>query len=666
MGDAAAGGRVAAVAASTRSGGRLHLVLGSPWSDLCDKTVVEPGGAFSPGVWTCGITFWVESREGVHGADLAADEEVGLAFADDGLPPVVRTCWPAGDRTVVVELATLAGPGAEGADFVSTHVAAGAAPATVHLVVRGAGPAGGILSGADWHESRQVLELASGTRLHLSPEPDTVTVLPDGNGGGVLVDVRWAPVDGGATAAVEVRVEHAFVDRPGGDLVPLQRPYAQLTVAQGHERAREEWKAALPARVFAPDPAVARAWEANAFHLLANAETGVPRIGAVDYPVLWVRDAVSQVHALDLAGRHDLARAAAEHLAPLVFAGGFGAEADAPGQGIHVLAGHAAITRDPAWLRTVYPHIVTRVIWLDRMRTATEPLRAPAVNRMPGYLASPAINLVCLPAEGGLIRGRMDWHYPALFVNAWAVAGYTSAAWAARQLGLQDDADRWSDCGARLDERLGDLLGQYGNERDPAALPYPTGALRDRTADVRDAFLQWFRANRLDSGGRRVPEPLWTYFEAAQAHNALRLGLVREAWSSLHGMIDADPQVRMGIHGEGVPGGKESLPYGPPAPRGSWLDVQAASYGNMPHGWTNAEMIAALRAVFVQETDDTLLLGPGVPPTWWQPGATFGVSALPTRHGELTFVAEADESRPGEWDLRVADSSLPWAAALPA
>lgn len=659
--------RVMDAAGHTANRGSVHVFLGSPWSDACDKTVAEPGGAFSPGVWTCGITVWVEENGRLTTPDLLDAGQIDCRFgsARQPGPPVLVSRWDAGPLRVTTELATLGGHGSEAADFLRVRLAAdgapdGAGPVRVHLLVRGHGPAGGRLRDARWPGDGH-LTLDGDRRVTPEPAPSAVTVRtrPDGETAAVIT---WEAAPGAGPWSCGAVVEHAFTDRPGGGLLPLERPHAATGVADGLAAAVSGWATGLPARVFAPDPAVAAAWEASAHHLLAQSECGIPRIGAVDYPVLWMRDTVVAVHALDLVGRHDLARAACDHLAPHVFSGGFGAESDAPGQGIWVLVEHAARTGDTAWLERRYDAVRERAEWLERMRTAAEPLRAVGHNRMPRYLGSPALNVVCLPAAEGLVRGRMDWHAPDLYINCWAYAGFRRAAEAATLLGRRDDAARWSRAADELDAAIAEhLLPHYGNERDPAVAPYPTGALAGHREALRGHFARWYRRHRLTVSGGRRRERLWTYFEAAQAHNALRLDLVEEAWATLTPMLRDGGPWPLAAYGEGEPAGFESLPFGTPPGRDGWLDPSRTASGNMPHVWTAAELIGALRDAFVRDDGPGLVLAPAVPAAWQVPGARFGVRDLPTRFGPVGYTATTGAD--GRTVIE-ADAPVPWRSPL--
>jgi hypothetical protein len=138
----------------------------------------------------------------------------------------------------------------------------------------------------------------------------------------------------------------------------------------------------------------------------------------------------------------------------------------------------------------------------------------------------------------------------------------------------------------------------------------------------------------------RRPEPLWTYFEAAQAHHALLLGLRDEAWTCLGPMLAPHGAWDVAAHVEGAGDGGESLPFANAGDARGWLDPRHALGGNMPHNWTTAELVAALRDVFVVEEADGLVLGRGVPRGWLVPGASFGCERLPTARGPVSWRAD--------------------------
>jgi hypothetical protein len=660
--------RLAAAARDLPNRGACHIFLGSPLSDGGDKTVVEPGNTFSPGIATCGVSLWLAVDGEVFCPDMLPDDEVEWSFGgEDGLPPVVESRWAAGPVSVLHRLSHLGGEGGEGADFgIVTLSSREAIAADLALVVRDVGPAGGKIAGLEWREVDNALIVGGRVTLTVEQQVECKVLPADGEHDSPIAVLHTSATIGpDAPFHLSSRAEHGYSLTGFDPGVPRSRPFASVAPADGFRRCEREWSEALPARIFCPDAPLVRAWERSAFHILAAMECGLPRIGAVNYPVFWTRDGVIVLRALDLMGRHDLARTGCDYLAPLYFAGGFGAESDAPGEGIWALVCHARITGDDEWLARVFPHIDARTGWLRRMLNAEAPIRRASDSRTPPYVNTSGANIVCLAARNGLIHGRMDWHSPDFYINCWARAGFDRAGWAALHLGREILAEEWVEEAERLDEAIAEhLLPRYGNERDPVVSPYPTGALGPDRERLLERFASWFKANRLDGKGNRVPEKDWTYFEAAQIHNAFLLGMAEEAWISLDGMLEPVGAWDVSAYTEGPPGGNEHLPFRNDVGLRGWLHPERALAGNMPHNWTSAEMINLIRDMFVVEEDGRLLLGLGVPGSWLRPGASFGVRTMPTDLGSVSYTVTVGGD--GAMDLQYdgpPDYQVRWAEA---
>ena len=648
----------AALARSTRNRGRTHIFLGDPCSDAGDKTTVEPGNACSPGVWTCGVTLWLEAGAGWTTADLQPEAAVAWELISaPGEAPVVTSHWAHAGLLIRHRLCHVGGEGSEGLDAAEVTVSSDpgdpadqARSVTLAVAVTDRGPAGGYLQRLTWDAAKHTLH-ADGARIVIET-PATALVLPpdarwDTPVGVAAVTVAVAP---GHPACLRYRIHHGFANRLREDLAPRNGRRDHLHVQATFAAAATEWTSALPARIFAPDPRVALAWERCAWHVLAAMEVGIPRIGAVNYPTFWLRDGVLILRALDLIGRHDLARIGCDWIAPVEFAGGFGAEADAPGEGIWALVSHARMTRDQTWLAEQWPFIRRRLRTYERMLTTTTPLRTITDNRLSWVQHSPAGSISAMPAQHGLVHGRMDWHHPDFFINCWGQSGLVHGAEAARAAGDAVEAERLAALAREIDDRIArHLLPHYGNDRDPIIAPWPSGALATHRAALRERFEAWYRAHRLLPDGRRKPEPDWSYFEAAQAHNAILLGMVEEGWTCLNGLI-ARPSGPWDVsaYGEGPAGGNEFLPYGNHHPTSmviearGWLDQAVAVNGNMPHNWTTAEVLAALRDCLVVERDGHLALGVGIPRAWRTPGARCGGTSMPTDLGLVSFTITFD------------------------
>ncbi len=629
-------------ARQTPNKGKIHLFLGNPFSDGCDKTAVEPGNSYSPGVWTCGISTWVEVGGEFYTPDLLQDHEIRWGFGEDtGHPPVITAGWSAGGRVHVKNRLTHLGTeGNEGVDFSETTLSASEKVSAVfYVVVKDVGPAGGKIESIVWDRQKKELLLNGTLRLCVEQVPSECSIEDADGAFDSPAAALGFPVSLSKGEAMKIcfKTIHGFDNRNSNFACGLHT-YSGLSVEEGFEKSAEAWREALPAKVFAPDGRIQKLWEREAFHILSAMECGLPRIGAVNYPVFWMRDGIIILRALDLLGRHDLARIGNDYLSTMLFGGGFGAESDAPGEGLWTLVSHGKITKDRAWLEEIFPFIKKRVEWIEKMLTAAKPVRTLSENRIPGYMNNPAVNLLCLPSVNGTIHGRMDWHSPDFFINCWTEGGLKFAAEAASLLGKTALAEKWSEMARKLSLAVEKhLLPVYGNERDPIIAPYPSTALSHAADSLKAKFEEWYRQNRLTDDGKRIPEPLWTYFEAAQIHNALLLGFKEMAWVSLDGMLEAEGAWDASIFTEGVPSGNENLPFRNDGGKRGWLNGDTALGGNMPHNWTSAELINLLRTIFVVEEGDTLLLGKGVPEAWLKPGCRFGVKDMPTDLGTVSY-----------------------------
>ena len=140
--------------------GVTHVFLGHPLSDGADKTTVEPGNSYSPGVWTCGISVWVETGGKRYCPDALKESQVEWTFGGEGArPPVLTASYKAGAALAVThELAAIEGKSgcSEDLNRVTLHARA-ATKGEVHIVVKDVGPAGARIDTLAWDTSAQRL-----------------------------------------------------------------------------------------------------------------------------------------------------------------------------------------------------------------------------------------------------------------------------------------------------------------------------------------------------------------------------------------------------------------------------------------------------------------------------------------------------------------------------
>ncbi len=643
----------------------VRVFLGEPGAPEATKTVVEPGNSFSPGMYTFGVTWWLR----VHGSETRF-------FAPETAPlEVLRWSWEEGYLPLLhcdVELNGIRvrhsllqdvqeDSRAAHGTIQMTNVGGGAVQLELFVALRSLGPAGGPLTclALDLKQAA-CLDQEGRALLVLSPTPDAAgcgvgdpsplamrgevpptTEATDANGWCYALaryNLRLGPGD---TWRLHLQCPLHPRSALRGEL-PVDTQIRSKDWEDIRRSHLERWRERLEGiQIDVPDARFREAFRAGLVHMLTAMAGDQVRISPLFYPLPWLRDGVFIMRCLDLAGMHDLARKATEFCARHDFFGGFGAEGDAPGQGIWALVQHYRTTRDLEWLREQYPAIKRKVDWILRMSRAKTPIRVttdtPVLAKMQ---AEVHLGVVCLPSAYGLIMGNMDHavSYSIGWVNHWAICGLREASFAASALGFSKDAETYLQEARSLTEALlvyaeshPELLMQ---ERTVNSMLWPCRVWTSPKARViaSRALDEWWERHRKSEDGSYLPEPYWLYFELAQAHNALLLGQRERAWQVLDYRLSH--QDLPGLYGwrEGGGGvGTENATDGVtliPHLRGCHRVDSIA-----PHGWSQAELWLLQRAVLLEDTEDELLLFAGVPESWVTPGARLAFHELPSWHG---------------------------------
>ncbi|WP_176014133.1 hypothetical protein [Victivallis sp. Marseille-Q1083] len=609
--------------------GDVHFFLGDPQSDTGDKTTVERGNVFSPGLWSAGISTVRILEDKLISVEELPSEEIAWSFmATENALPISKSSFRIAGMQFWTELFFLGGPGSGGSDFLRVRCLA---PSSGWgILVRSCGPAGRRIDRMTAVENGVCFGEGTAVQL-LNGNCEVLIFTPEETGGGFAALLVPAAPD----HRYDFRIAHAG---PPAFLTERNRRIRTMSLDGAREVLHQDCRGRQLPKIACPDRRLNIAWQCLAYHLLAAMECGSPRIGVANYPFVWLRDGVAMLEALDYLGLSELAARGVREVAALDFCGGFGAESDAPGEGIHAIVFHTFFQRNRDLLEECFPAIERKVGCLLEMLTARDIRFLAAPGKNLAHLRSPGANLLCFPARHGWIHGRMDGHSPDFYINAWAWRGLDAAVAAAGWLGRPKEAEAWS--GIR--EKLAGAIrknwpAEASNERDLIIFPHPTGLFgSDGCRPAAQArFLRQFRHKYLTGRNERIPEKLWPYFEVAAAHNALLLGAGEEAWILLNGLLEEMGEC--GIYTEGPPNGNEMLPFGNyPAEMAGWLSPERAVAGNMPHNWTNAEMIALLRALLIAETPDGLLWGRGLPAAWARKDAVVRLEAMPTAFGRVS------------------------------
>ncbi|ANE45402.1 hypothetical protein SY83_02645 [Paenibacillus swuensis] len=631
-----------------------HTVIGLPHSRDHRKTFVEPGGSFSPGAGTFGVSLWIYDpmADKLHAPEEFSLDRLHWAW-EDGYLPILNSTWKAAGIQVQQQL--FAESVYDLQNIVNTlkiHVTnkgEAVSKVSMFVVLRCYGPAGGqIRSMAMNMKGRADI---NGYTVMLADQPpiDIGTSGFDRDGKEISEFLR------GGTLPVEDRVEdsqglcsgafrYSLELKPGEEkefefnffVHPMEYDYLSR-FEQYHEqpyelklgKVKQYWEANLKkVTVQLPDARYTNAYYSILAQMLIACVDHDARIATITYPLFWLRDCVYIVNALDKAGFHDEVRIQLERMKDRIFAGGFGAEGDAFGEGIWPYYTHYLLRGDRVWLEEVYPSLRERAEWIVKLRKTTEYHYYDVEMRLPNQRSSANMDLVCEPAKDGLIQGRMDGHIPVIWVNGFAHLGLKAISELAEALGLKDDGARYKEEAIQIQE----ALREYGrsafgdNERDVTCAIWPTQAFSPDDVFVQEKFESWWQKNRLQGKAAYNPEPLWKYFELGQAHNYLLLGDAEKALQTVHYYLEHH-------YVNNLFGWLED--NHDVAEFWSTIEGWYKLPSRHPHGWVSSELFLLLRDLILYEKDRTLIVGEGVPPEWMELTSPIEVLKMPTSFGPV-------------------------------
>jgi hypothetical protein len=584
--------------------GTSHAVLGRLGSMELRKAYLEPGGSFSPSAGSFGVSFWVVDRGGALIAtsdDIPLDRTRATYEVSASGEPAIRTETPYYAALLTAKDDSSFELALDGPKERDTRI---------EVVFRGVGPAAGPLTKVD----------LAGEALHVGDDwsvgPVTrqqLVYLGSEDSG----DWKRPPANalGNASVTSARNATGWAVARVAMGNAPFVLSFRRL-----HEAPAPAVLPHLlwPVVLQGADPGFAASLQAQIMTLGMGLVGQEARPGEpLNYPLDWLRDGAYVTVALARAGEHEIATRLALAAAPKDFFGGFGAEADSPGLGIWMLAETAAIVRDPAFDRAIWPHIERKVRLIQRMlqpnQSFTSDFTGPIV---PKYRNRTDLRTVTTGLRHGLIDGRMDLHSPLFYVNAASYVGLADAARVAERLGKTDLAKDWQRTAADLRRTWNvtfvdpALSSEAESDRTAISGLWPS-AVAEKSSFEKMMNRRWESQAALWGDPGYVPQ--WTYFAVAEAHQWLRLDRPDRAWAILDHLWSRQRFPDLYVLWEGD---KEENSFGRWGPMRGWVSPPNV----VPHYWSAAEMLllqlAMLAEVRGEGPAQELVIGAGVPPQW--------------------------------------------------
>jgi hypothetical protein len=297
---------------------------------------------------------------------------------------------------------------------------------------------------------------------------------------------------------------------------------------------------------------------------------------------------------------------------------------------IFMLCRHALATGDNRWLLSVWPRIVRGVEWLrgERQKTLGDPSSVSYGLFPPGF------------SDGGL--GGLTAEYSGVY---WALIGLRKTIEAARWIGKEEDARRWSQLydeimssfrkAATRDmrkDRHGNLylpmkIADTSTSRPPQQASWGVlEATVEGVFDPNEPLVQG-TLSMLDSDLREglpvstgwLQDGVWPFFASIEAQVYLHARIFSRAHELLYAIAN---------HA---------------SPIGTWLEEQMPATlgtrtgGDASDASASALFINQVRDMIALERGNSMVALEGIPDAWLSPGTHLALNDVATRRGRLTL-----------------------------
>lgn len=384
-------------------------------------------------------------------------------------------------------------------------------------------------------------------------------------------------------------------------------------------------------------------------HILMSRDGPMLKPGTRSYARSWIRDGAMISESLLRLGH---AAVAAEYLSwytPHLFDNGKVPccvdargpdpvpENDSAGEYIFLAAETFRFTRDRALLERVWPGVEAAARYMEQLRQSERTAKNLTPERRAYYgLMPPSISH----------EGYSDKPAYSYWDNFWALIGYEDATELAAALDKSEARDKLAQ---QRDEFRRELYASIRAATKRSRIPFIPGAAdrgdfdatsttialapgREAERLPRDLLLSTFERYFSEFTARRKGERKWdvyTPYELRVVGTFVRLGWRERAWELLDFFMNDRRPTAWNQWAEVV--GRDAR--------------EPRFIGDMPHAWISSDYIRSVLDLFayVRQSDDSLVLGAGVPAEWWHAG--FGIRDLRTPHGPVSFSSRGEGER---------------------
>jgi hypothetical protein len=419
------------------------------------------------------------------------------------------------------------------------------------------------------------------------------------------------------------------------------------------EEAETYWRKVLERVVFQLPPSAEKmslALKSAVAQILINREGPAIHPGPRNYARSWIRDGAVTSSALLEVGVPQPAADFLRWFSTYQFASGKvpccvdrrgadpTAEHDSHGELIYGVAEYYRFTRDVGFVADLWPHVTAAADYIEQLR---------AQRLTDQFSSGEGLLFYGLLPESISHEGYASNPPHSYWDDFFALRGLSDAAFLGRVVG---DTDREKKYANLRDDFRRDLYASIERSMARHQIDYIPGAAERGDFDASstaialapvgelenlpqpaltntfDRYYQYFDDRR----NGRIDWEAYTPYELRNVTALLLLNQPERAFEVLEYLVDAQR---------------------PPAwnqwQEIFWRDGAAPKFiGDMPHTWIGSGYIRAVRSLFAyeRESDDALVLGAGLPPSWIDDPAGVGVDRLPTYYGTLNMKVRREDA----------------------